>query len=75
MKKVMYTIFFYSRGETDQTVISRGKTDTGKLYQLLVMKKFENYVKMTCPRLGLQSLTLLDDNAPVHTQKKQSRFV
>ena len=53
MKKVMYAIFFNSRGETVQIAIPRGKTVTGKLYRRLVTKKFENYVKKSRPRLGL----------------------
>ena len=42
MKKVMYAIFFNRRGEADQAVIHHCKTITGKLYQWLAMKKFEN---------------------------------
>ena len=74
MKKVMYAIFFNSRGETVQIAIPRGKTVTGNLYRRLVMKKFENYVKKSRPRLGLQGLSILHDNAPAHTSKKQPRF-
>ena len=74
MKKVMYAIFFNSRGETVQIAIPHGKTVTWKLYRRLVMKKFENYVKKSRPRLGLQGLTILHDNAPAHNSKKQSRF-
>ena len=75
MKKVMYAIFYNSRDETDQAVIPRRKKVTGKLYQLLVMKKFKKYLKKSRPRLGLQSPTLLDDNAPVHTPKRNSRVL
>ena len=39
------------------------------------MKKFENYVKKSRPRLGLQSLTILHDNAPAHTSKDTVAFL
>ena len=75
MKKAMYTLFFNCRGETVQVAIPHGKTVTGKLYRRLVMKKFENYVKKSRPRLGLQSLTILHDNAPAHTSKETIMFL
>ena len=75
MKKVMYAIFFNSRGETVQVAIPRGKTVTGKLYRRLFMKKFQNYVKKSRPRLGLQSLTILHDKAPAHVSKETVTFL
>ena len=75
MKKVMYAIFFNSCGETVQVAIPHGKTDTGKLYRRLVMKKLENYVKKFRPRQGLQSLTILHDNAAAHTSKETVAFL
>ena len=39
MKKVMYAIFFNSRGETVQVPTPHSKTVTGKLYQRLAMEK------------------------------------
>ena len=71
----MYAIFFNSRGETVQVAIPRGKTITGKLYRRLFMKKFENYVKKSHPRLGLQSLTILHDNAQAHVSKETVAFL
>ena len=71
MKKVMYSIFFNSRGETVQIPIPHSKTVTLKLYRRLAVKKFANYVKKSRPRLCLQSLTLLQDNVPAHTSKGQ----
>ena len=55
----MFAIFFNSRGETVQVAIPHGKTVAGKLYRRLAMKKFENYVKKSRPRLSFRSLTLL----------------
>ena len=71
----MYAIFFNSRVETVQVPIPHSKTVTGKLYQRLVMKKFENYVKKSRPRLYIQSLTLLQDNVPAHTLKGTLAFL
>ena len=72
----MYSIFFKSRGETVQIPIPRNKTVTAKLYRrLAIMKKFENYVKKSRPRLCLQSLTLLQDNVPAHTLKETLAFL
>ena len=73
--KVMYAIFFNSRGETVQVTIPRIKTVTGKLYQRLAMQKFENYVKKSRPRLCFQSLTLLQDSLPAHTSKGTLTFL
>ena len=75
MKKDMYLIFFNSRGETVLVPIPRSKTITLKLYRRLAMKKFENYVKKSHPRLCLQSLTLLQDNVPAHTSKGTPAFL
>lgn len=75
VKKVMYAIFFNSRGETVQVAIPRGRTVTGKLYQQLVMKKFEKIVKKSRPSLGLRKLALLHDNAPAHTSKETVQFL
>ena len=75
MKKVMYPIFFSSRDETVQVPIPHSKTVTGKLYRRLAMKKLENYVKKSRPRLCLQSLTLLQDNVPAHTSKGTLAFL
>ena len=75
MKKVMYAIFLNSRSETIQVPIPHSKTVTGKLYQRLAMKKFENYVKKSHPMLCLQSLTLLQDNVPAHTSKGTLMFL
>ena len=71
----MYLIFFSSRGETVQAPIPHSKMVTGKLYRRLAMKKFENYVKKSSPRLCLQSLTLLQNNVPAHTSKGKLEFL
>ena len=39
------------------------------------MKKLENYVNKFCPRQGLQSLTILHDNAAAHTSKETVTFL
>ena len=70
----MYAIFFNSRRETVQIPIPCCKTVTGKLYRRLAMKTFENQVKKSRPRLGLQSLNILHDNAPAHTSKRILAF-
>ena len=75
MKKVMYAIFLNSPGETVQVPIPRSKKVTGKLFRRLAMKKFENYLKKSHPRLCLQSLTLLQANLPAHTSKGTLAFV
>ena len=59
MKEFVFAIFFNIHSETVQVAIPRGKTVTGKLYRRLAVKKFENYVKKSRPRLSVQSLTLL----------------
>ena len=75
MKKVMFEIFFNSRGEPVQIAIPHGKKVTGKPFRRLAMKKFENYVKKSRPRLCLQSLTLLQNIVPVHTSKGTLAFL
>ena len=75
MKKDMSSTFFNSRGETVQVPIPHSETITLKLYWRLDMKKIENYVKKSHPRLCLQSLTLLQDNVPAHTSKGTLAFL
>ena len=75
MKNVMYLIFFNSRGETVQAPISHSKMVTGKLYRRLAMKKFENYVKKSSPRLCFQSLALLTGQCASTHLKRNTRVL
>ena len=74
MKKAMYAIFFNNRGKTVQVPIPHSSTVTVKLYRRSALKKFENYLKNSRPRLCLQSLALLQDNVPAHTSKGTLAF-
>lgn len=75
VKKVMYAVFFNSRGETVQVAIPRGRTVTGKVYCDIVLKKLEKRLKKRRPVVGLSGMTLLHDNAPAHKSSIATQFL
>ena len=66
VRKVLYVIFFHSKGPVMKILVPKGRTVTAKFYKNVVLRKFKKYYKTRRPKTGLKHLRLLHDNAPAH---------
>ena len=73
--KVLYTMFFNTKGVLLQKPCQKGKTITGKYYKEEILKKLVSDLKMARPNTGLRGLKLLHDNAPAHKSKLVTEYL
>ena len=65
-KKMLYAIFFNSRGPVVQVPCPSGHTVTGRFYKNSVLKKVKEFYNKKRPSKGWSGVHLLHDNSSSH---------
>ena len=74
-KKVLYAIFFTSKGLAVQIPVNKGRSVTGRYYRDVILKKLKKYYEKRRPLTGLVNVRLLHDNAPAHTSSLVTQYL
>ena len=61
--RLLYAIFFDSKGPVLHIPVPKGSSVTGKFYRESVLTQLVDFCR---PRTGVRSIKLLHDNAPAH---------
>ena len=64
--RMLYAIFFDSKGPVLQIPVPKGSSVTGKFYRESVLTKLVDFYQKRRPRTGVCGIKLLHDNAPAH---------
>ena len=64
--RMLYAIFFYSKGPVLQITVPKGGTVTEKFYSESVLTQLVDFYQKCRPRTGVRGIKLLHDNAPAH---------
>ena len=64
--RMLYVIFFDSKGRVLQIPVPKGSSITGKFYRESVLTQLVDFYQKRKPRTGVCSIKLLHDNAPAH---------
>ena len=64
--RMLYAIFFDSKGSVLQIPVTKGSSVTGKFYRERVLTQLIDFYQKRRPRTGVHGMKLLHDNAPAH---------
>ena len=64
--RIMYAIFFDSKGPVLQTPVPKGSSVTGKFYRESALTQLVDFYQKHRPPISVCSIKLLHDNAPAH---------
>ena len=64
--RMLYAIFFDSKGPVLQIPVRKGSSVTGKFYRESVLTQLVDFYQKRRPRTGVRGIKLLHDNAPAH---------
>ena len=64
--RMLYVIFFDSKGPVLQIPVSKGSSVTGKFYRESVLTQLVDFYQKRRLRTGVRGIKLLHDNAPAH---------
>ena len=64
--RMLYAIFFDSKGPVLQIPVPKGSSVTGKFYREGVLSQLVNFYQKRRPHTGFRSINLHRDNAPAH---------
>ena len=64
--RMLYAIFFDSKGPVLQIPVPKGSSITGKFYRESVLTQLVDFYQKCRPRNGVCGIKLLHDNAPAH---------
>ena len=64
--RMLYAIFFDSKGPVLQIPVPKGSSVTGKFYRESVLTQLVDFYQKRRPCTGVRSIKLLHDNAPTH---------
>lgn len=64
--RMLYAIFFDSKGPVLQIPVPKGSSVTGKFYRESVLTQLVDFYQKRRPRTGVRGIKLLHDNAPAH---------
>ena len=64
--RMLYAIFFDSKGTVLQIPVPKGSSVTGKFYRESVLTQLVDFYQKCRPRTGVRSIKLFHDNAPAH---------
>ena len=64
--RMLYAIFFDSKGPVLQIPVPKGSSVTGKFYRESVLTQLVDFYQKRGPRTGVRSIKLLHDNALAH---------
>ena len=62
--RMLYAIFFDSKGPVLQIPVPKGSSVTGKFYRESVLTQLVDFYQKRRPRTGVRGIKLLHDNAP-----------
>ena len=64
--RMLYAIFFDSKGPVLQIPVPKGSSVTGKFYRESVLTQLVDFYQKRRPRTGVRGIKLLHDNTPAH---------
>ena len=64
--RMLYAIFFDSKGPVLQIRVRKGSSVTGKFYRESVLTQLVDFYQKRRPRTSVRGIKLLHDNAPAH---------
>ena len=64
--RMLYAIFFDSKGPVLQIPVPKGSSVTGKFYRESVLTQLVDFYQKRRLRTGVRGIKLLHDNAPAH---------
>ena len=64
--RMLYAIFFDSKGPVLQILFPKGTSVTGKFYRECVHNQLVDFCQKRRPRTGVRGIKLLHDNTPAH---------
>ena len=64
--RMLYAIFFDSKGQVLQIPVHKGSSVTGKFYRKSVLTQPADFYQKCRPRTSVRGIKLLHDNAPAH---------
>ena len=64
--RMLYAIFFDSKGPVLQIPVPKGSSVTGKFYRESVLTQLVDFYQKRRPHTGVRGIKLLHDNAPAH---------
>ena len=64
--RMLYAIFFDSKGPVLQIPVPKGSSVTGKFYRESFLTQLVDFYQKRRPRTGVRGIKLLHDNAPAH---------
>ena len=64
--RMLYVIFFDSKGPVLQIQVPKGSSVTGKFYRESVLTQLVDFYQKRRPRTDVRGIKLLHDNAPAH---------
>ena len=64
--RMLYAIFFDSKGPVLRIPVPKGSSVTGKFYRESVLTELVDFCQKRRPRTGVHGIKLLHDNAPAH---------
>lgn len=74
-KKVLYTIFFNTKGIVLQKPCKQGETITGKFYRDSVLSDIKKFYATSRPTAGMRGIKILHDNAPAHKSRLVQEYL
>ena len=64
--RMLYAIFFYSKGPVLQIPVPKGSSVTGQFYRESVLTQLADFYQKRRQRTGVRGIKLLHDNTPAH---------
>ena len=73
--RMLYVIFYDSKGPVLQIPVPKGSYVTGKFYRESVLTQLVDFYQKCRPRTGVHGIKLLHDNAPAHKSAKIQEYL
>ena len=72
--RMLYAIFFDSKGPVLHIPVPKGSSVTGKFYRESVLTQLVDFYQKRRPRKGVRGIKLLHDNAPAHKSARVQEY-
>ena len=73
--RMLYVIFFDSKGPVLQIPVQKGSSVTGKFYRENVLTQLVDFYQKRRPHTGVRGIKLLHDNAPAHKSTRVQEYL
>ena len=73
--RMLFAIFFDSKGPVLQIPVSKGSSVTVKFYRGSVLTQLVDFYQIRRPRTGVRGIKLLHDNAPAHKSATVQKYL